>query len=273
MMNRDNPIQARVFCDQQMSDVQRFDFLGGQTVVFSDRCPGKTTANEDAMAMVPVDEKSGVLIVADGMGGHAGGEVAARTAIDEVVAAVHDASAAGVVVRSAIVDGFESANEKVLALGTGGGTTLSVVEIDGEYARPYHAGDSIILVVGSKGKIKLETTSHSPVGYGVEAGLLDAAEAMHHEDRHVVLNAIGSEAMRIDIGSPVKLAKRDTILLASDGLTDNLSIDEIASQVRVGRLQKSVQQLVQFCQRRMNSKEAPCKPDDLSVISFRRFGN
>ncbi len=50
----------------------------------------------------------------------------------------------------------------------------------------------MILFTGHKGKIKLQTISRSPVGYAVHTGLLDETEAMHHEDRHLASNIIGS---------------------------------------------------------------------------------
>lgn len=210
-------------------------------------------------------------MVADGMGGHASGETAAKIAVEEVVSAIQQAIESGVVIRSAIVDGFERANDKVRAMGTGGGTTLSVLEIGDGTARPYHAGDSMILIVGSRGKVKLQTTMHSPVGFGVEAGFIDDEEAMHHEDRHVVLNAIGSNSMRIEIGSAVKTAKRDTVLLATDGLSDNLRTEEIIERIRKGNLIKAAKALVGRCAEQMQSHEPHSKPDDLSVIAWRQF--
>ena len=153
----------------------------------------------------------------------------------------------------------------------GAGTTLAVVELDGRTVRPYHVGDSMILVVGGRGKIKLQTVPHSPVGYGVEAGLLDEREAMHHESRHVVSNVIGSSEMHIAVGPPIKLAPRDTVLLASDGLFDNLYSTRIAESVRKGKLQAAVQRLICASQQRMTGDQdgQPSKPDDLTFIAFR----
>ena len=99
-----------------------------------------------------------------------------------------------------------------------GGTTLAAVEISGVSARPYHIGDSSILITGQKGKLKLNTVAHSPVGFAVEAGLLDVDEALHHAERHLVSNVLGLENMRIELGSPVDLAPRDSLVIASDGL-------------------------------------------------------
>ena len=102
--------------------------------------------------------------------------------------------------RDAILNGFEDANGAVQALGIGAATTLAVVEVKENIVRPYHVGDSMILVVGQRGKIKLQSVPHSPVGYGVESGLLDEKEAMYHEERHLVSNVVGSPDMRIESG-------------------------------------------------------------------------
>lgn len=261
------------YFDQDMTEPEFVEALGGQVGIFSARCPTKTSANEDSAAIVPFDETSFVLIVADGMGGHAAGEIASRTAVEELTAAIVEARKSDSLLRSGIITGFERANEAIKALGTGGGTTLAVVEISDGYARCYHAGDSIILIVSSHGKIKLETTSHSPVGFGVEAGLLDEDEAAGHEHRHLILNAIGHEGMRIEIGSPVKLAKRDTVLLASDGLSDNMPIQDIADGIRKGHLPSTLTRLVNQCRDNMLGESENAKPDDLAIVVFRPRSN
>ena len=142
----------------------------------------------------------------------------------------------GVATRIGIINGFESANEEVLALALGAATTLTVVEFDGQLVRYFHVGDSLSLLTGQRGKIKMQSMPHSPVGYAVEAGLLDETDAMHHEQRHVISNVIGSVDMHIEMGSAVELSPRDTLLLASDGLTDNLHMPEIVECIRKGSL-------------------------------------
>ena len=91
--------------------------------------------------------------------------------LERVIEAIEKAAAENLLLRSGIINGFERANERVKSLGTGSGTTLAVVEISDGFARSYHAGDSIIMIVSSQGRTKLATTSHSLVGLGVEAGL------------------------------------------------------------------------------------------------------
>ena len=114
--------------------------------------------------------------------------------------------------------------------------------------------------------------AHSPTGIAVEAGFLDEREALHHEERHLVSNFIGTNDMRIDVGAAIELRPKDTVLVASDGLTDNIHIHEINDLMRTGPLEQSLDAIVNLAVRRMtvDSKRQPSKPDDLSVILFRK---
>jgi serine/threonine protein phosphatase PrpC len=245
--------------------------MGGTAAVYSARAPGKESPNEDAAALLGVNGRAGVLMVADGLGGLPAGEQASCLAIRELIAAIGESPADEPSHRAAILNGIERANETVGRLGVGAATTLAVAEIQGRTVRPYHVGDSMILVVGGRGKIKLQTVCHSPVGYAVEAGLLDEREALNHEHRHLVSNVLGVPDMRIEVGSTVELAPRDTLLLASDGLFDNLHVEEIVERVRKGPLQQVMRNLAEDCRRRMNGGDdgQPCKPDDLTFVAFR----
>ena len=135
----------------------------------------------------------------------------------------------------------------------------------------YHVGDSVILVIGQRGKIKLQTIPHSPVGYAVEAGLLDEHEAMHHEDRHLIFNMLGSPDMRIEVGSTLELAPLETVLVASDGLADNVHTAEIVDILRKGPLDEATRALVALARARMleRTEHQPHKPDDLTVVVWR----
>ncbi|TWT41412.1 putative protein phosphatase 2C-type [Botrimarina hoheduenensis] len=242
----------------------------GQVVVYSSRSPGKPSANEDAAAVIARNSDEGVLIVADGMGGAAAGQRASSLTLDALQQAVCNAGD-DVALRTAILNGIESANQAVLEMRIGAATTLAVVEVQGNTIRPYHVGDSAILVVGQRGRIKLLTVSHSPVGMAVEAGVLDDTAAMHHEDRHLVTNAVGTVEMRIEIGPPLQLSTYDTVLLATDGLFDNLSINEVVEVVRKGPLGRALERLADLTHERMAGVEPlqPSKPDDLTMVAFR----
>jgi serine/threonine protein phosphatase PrpC len=78
--------------------------------------------------------------------------------------------------------------------------------------------------------------------------------------------------MRIDVGAELQLKPRDTILLASDGLMDNVHLEEIIERIRKGPLDDAVARLISLANRRMAgaSSGQPSKPDDLSLILFRK---
>jgi serine/threonine protein phosphatase PrpC len=246
-------------------------FLAGQATFFTTRAPDKTTPNEDCLALIPFDADSGVLIVADGLGGLPAGSTASQLAIDTIAQVLDEAATADMPLRDAILNGIEQANAAILAQASGMATTLAVVEIQGQMIRHYHVGDAMIMVTGQRGKLKAYTVSHSPVGYAVEAGMLDEEEAVHHEERHIVSNVVGATDMHMSIGTTLQLATRDTLLLASDGLFDNLYREEIVELIRKGPLSRAAAQLVSQCQQRMQHPQAglPSHADDLSFILFR----
>jgi serine/threonine protein phosphatase PrpC len=246
----------------------------GTVAAFSAGCPGREAFNEDAAALIPLDEGSAVLAVADGLGATPLGDHAASLAVRSLVRTLESPERERSRLRNAILDGIERASQAVAALGAGAGTTLTVAEIQEDVVRPYHVGDSLLLVVGQRGRIKFQSVAHSPVGFAVESGFLGEHEALHHEDRHLVSNVLGSREMRIEIGPPLHLAARDTLLLASDGLADNLRVREIAERMRRGPLAGCAQRLVADARRRMTSPAAgePSKPDDLTLVLFRLSG-
>jgi len=82
---------------------------------------------------------------------------------------------------------------------------------------------------------------------------------------------VGSSASRVEVGSAVKLAPKDTVLLGTDGLFDNLHIGEIVERLRLGSFADLMNALAEACRARMLKPEAdhPSKPDDLTVVAFR----
>jgi len=270
----ENGLVARILTDADMGEGELLPFAGGEVALYSARSPDKESKNEDAAALILIDSEQGVLAVADGVGGQAGGESAAETALHRLEKAVDAADLPTRTLRGAILDGVEEANEAVRSMGIGAATTLVVAEIAGNTLRSYHVGDSAMLVVGQRGKVKLQTVSHSPVGYALESGLLEEEEALHHDQRHLISNMVGSAEMRIEVGSPIRLAPRDTVLLATDGLLDNLSLQEIVDGIRTGPLARVVRHLVRSCEQRMREPEGdqPSKPDDVTFLLFRLTG-
>ncbi len=245
---------------------------GGSAIALTRRDPEKTTDNEDTVAVIPYGPGAAILVVADGAGGLPAGKRASLTAVTTLAASLQAAMDKTMLLRTAILNGIEAANEAVMALGNGSATTMTVMTIEGLIARSYQIGDSEGLVVGQRGAVKLQTTAHSPTGFAVEAGFLDQRDALHHEERHLVSNFLGTPDMRIDVGAGIELRPRDTVVVATDGLTDNVHHEEIIEHVRKGPLLASAMAVADLAGRRMAGDGAgePSKPDDLSLILFRK---
>ncbi len=245
---------------------------GGSLIAFTAPAPNKTTDNEDSVAAIPYGADAVVLAIADGAGGLPAGRRASRTAIRSLQVSLHNAIDDSTLLRTAILNGIDAANEAVLEIGNGAATTLTVVAIEGHIARSYQIGDSEAMFVGQRGRIRAQTMAHSPTGFAVEAGFLNQREALHHEERHLVSNFIGTSDMRVDMGAEMKLNPRDTVLLASDGLMDNVHLHEITELVRKGTLAAAVSSLTNLAARRMTVEtlHQPSKPDDLSLILYRK---
>lgn len=260
---------ARLF----LGDEERLDLElpRGRIAVRSLRSPDKDGPNEDAAAMIPLGKDALVLAVADGVGGSPAGCEASTIAMETLQQGLAELDPEASL-RGAILDAVESANQSILLSGRRSATTLVVAEIVGNQLRCYHIGDSELIVVGQRGRIKQRIIPHSPTGFAVEAGLLDEEEAVLHEQRHVIFNVLGAPNMRVDISTAIDLARHDTVLLTSDGVLDNLYVDEIVELIRVGPLDRAADRLVEETRKRMLSEKSsgPSKPDDLTIVLYRR---
>src|SRR5690606_30071866 len=118
---------AQMVLRQELPEPGAVAVADGQAVFISARAPDKLTPNEDAAAVVPINDSSAVLVVADGLGGeragHEASALAVRTLADAVMAVRPDATQ----LRSAILDGIEAANRLILEMGIGAATTIAAV--------------------------------------------------------------------------------------------------------------------------------------------------
>ena len=187
--------------------------------------------NEDAAAAVALPDGSLLLAVADGLGGHAGGEVASRTALDALVERLRAQPptdpAAG------LRDAFEEANRAVRDRQQGAharmGTTLVAALVRSARAWTANVGDSrAYLVPLAGGAARRLTEDHSWVEEQVRAGLLEAGDPLAALNRHVITRAIGlEEDAGTDVTGPIALPDRCLLLLSSDGLHGVLDDEEI----------------------------------------------
>jgi serine/threonine protein phosphatase PrpC len=270
-MSQDKHSHLETFFQMNMETPLRLTGLPGQVAVYSARAPDRETPSEDAAGVLRIGAQGAVLMVADGVGGLPAGEDASRLVVETIAgllqALPEDASDN---LRETILNGLDEANRRIMDE-TSGASTLALVEVQGRQIRTYHAGDSIVLVMGQRGRIKLQTVPHSPIGYAVESGMLDEDAALQHADRHLVSNIVGVADMRVEVGGTLTLDDRDTLILASDGLADNLTVQEIVDIMRKGPLHKSLARLVGKCRERMitPSVDQPSHSDDLTVVAYR----
>lgn len=265
--------QHTAYIDGDMNGCEKVQLHSGQTLAYTAKSPDKTVRpNEDGALMLAINDQWALLAVADGMGGHPDGDLAAQIALESVSKALKKVEPTEESVHDAVMEGFARANRDVMKEASGAGTTLIVVTLHGRTIQPFHAGDSVAIVVGQRGRLKLQTTAHSPVGYAVEAGLLDEREAINHAERHIITNFVGTPAMHVEVGKPLQLKPRDTLLIASDGLFDNMFLDEVLDAVRGSqKLNRAGVTLAAVCRERMVNPHGgfPSKPDDLTFIIHR----
>lgn len=274
MVREETQVTTRcLYTAEVLKAVVGFSLSHGVACAFTQPSPVPADrVNEDSVLVFDDETGPVVLAVADGAGGHPGGADASKAAVRALASALEKSRDGNR--RDAILDGFEAANRAVMNLGIGAATTLAVAEVGRDWVRSYHAGDSGVLVTGRLGKLKLVTLSHAPIAYAVEAGFIDEEDALIHRDLNVVNNLIGFADLRIEIGPRRPLLRFDTVVVASDGLFDNLRQQEVASHVRAGALGKCANALIELCAQRMRVTDAalPGKPDDLSFVLFRRAG-
>jgi len=265
-------LRAELLAGEPLDGPRGVELSSGEAWAYSRRAPDKSGSNEDCAALWEVGDVGFVFAVADGLGGAPGGARASRLAIDALGRCLARAIEVGASdLRPFILDGFEEANADVLGLRIGAGTTLVAVELGADFVRSYHAGDSVALVVGQRGRERLHTIPHSPVGYGVASGMLDPERAMDHEDRSFLSNCVGSQDMRLEVGAPIEMAERDTLLLASDGVLDNVRPSDLVDLIRRGTLADAAHALAQRVAEVMDrgDGELPGHSDDATFLLYR----
>ena len=245
------------------------DTSTGETRFSSVPGDGEGAENEDAAGVWELAPDVIVLALADGMGGGPEGGEAASLAMD----CLDDRLGrwkVGASLRPAILDAFDATNDALCAAGKGSGTTLVVVEIDAGRLRTYHAGDSGALVVGQRGRVHHETIPHSPTGYAVAAGVLEPDEVHDHEDRHYLSNCLGSPELRIEVGPRIELSARDTVLLASDGILDNVRREDRIEAIRKGPLDEAAREVADSAQAAIEGRGAvDGHADDATLLLYR----
>lgn len=207
--------------------------------------------NEDSFV---IDAQRGVFLVADGMGGHAAGEVASAIASERVGTSMRMAVDAGMKAEGFDVllsESFHAAHHSILNYSLakpetrGMGTTLTALALfdDGSF-RVGHIGDSRCYVLRD-GELTQLSRDHTWVQREVDAGRLSEAGARRHRLSHVLTRALGADSLDIADVYGGTMLPGDVVLLCSDGLTGMLT-DRMLRRilVRGGDLAERVAELV-----------------------------
>lgn len=194
--------------------------------------------NEDCFgAFVPDEEaalrsRGALFVVADGMGGHRGGEIASRIAVRTIGQAHADSD--GVEPVEMLVNAFGEANAAIYEEASsdpglmGMGTTCTALLLRGGHGHLAHVGDSRAYVRRG-GVLRQITQDHSLVGEMVRSGIITDEDARTHPKRNVITRSLGvQESIETDTpDSPFVVEAGDTFLLCSDGLTSYAQDDDI----------------------------------------------
>jgi protein phosphatase len=238
--------------------------------------PGlRREGNEDAYC---ARADLGLYMVADGMGGHAAGEIASRMAVDAVEMFIHDTRDADVnrtwpfpYDRALSVDGnrvkaaFRVANRRLAAAMAdnealrGMATTAAVVLFSGRHPPVVgHVGDSRIYL-WREGTLRQVTDDHSWVGEQVRAGTLSESDARRHPWKNVVTRALsGGEDPGVDVRD-LEVTGGDRLLICSDGLSGVLPAARL--EALVGRDDS----LEDICQALIDAANEAGGPDNITV--------
>jgi serine/threonine protein phosphatase PrpC len=216
---------------------------------------GKNNEDRYAVASFVLDQRERIpvlfAVLADGIGGHRAGEVAAELAVNHLMQAV--ARSDGRHIRDTIEDAVVEASDAIAAHAgsnenlKGMGATCATAWIVGDKLHTAYVGDSRIYLIRS-GRIQQLTVDHSWVQEAIEKGVLTPEAARQHPNVHVIRRYLGSPAppepdfrlklfndegdQHAENNQGLQLLPNDILLLCSDGLTDLLWNDEILEVIR-----------------------------------------
>ncbi len=236
--------------------------------------------NEDRIVVVPAKNFAAVV---DGMGGLEQGEVAAQILAEELKALPTDVKSAA---QNAITKMVEHKIQK------GGAVFVScrlLIEHDSKFFELFQLGDSSLVVIDTSGHVVFESEDDSMTGRLVADGVITPDQALYFGTRHMVSSAVSpNKAVEITIPKScekVKLEKGNTVILMSDGISDNLTVEDIAKKIKEGlspkelftwistetdRRMRDASKIIEFSERKKNGiysdgfKSEP-KPDNRAL--------
>ena len=230
-------------------------------------------ATMSAPSVVSVHTAPFILVVADGVGGAASGALASSIATETILSELHRwwhkvPKRTPESIEAAMKRGIDIANKAIYQKantspehhGMGTTTTLALV-LDGE-AFIAQVGDSRAYLV-RRGAAKQLTKDQSFVQRLIDAGRMTAKEAAQSEHRNIILQALGPEEKVVTDFYRVKLENGDFLVLCSDGLSNQVSAEEI------GRITRGAGRPEEICQALIEEAMHTGAPDNVTVVTAR----
>ena len=197
------------------------------------------TTNQDNFY---IDTAGKWAVVADGMGGHNGGETASTMAVEEIKKSMSQGvglkesviNANAVVYRKALED------DKLLGMGT----TVVLCEVVGELVNIAHVGDSRAYLYKDH-RLKQITKDHSIVQQLIDSGTITEEQAKYHPQRNLITRAVGTERNILVDYNTVEFGSKDCILICSDGLSSYVDESEILQILEDTKAKDAVGKLIE----------------------------
>ncbi len=231
-------------------------------------------ATMSAPTLVSVHTAPFILIVADGVGGAASGALASSIATETILSELHRwwhkvPKRTPESIEAALKRGVDVANKAIYQKATtspehhgmGTTTTLAMV-LDGE-AYIAQVGDSRAYLVRKGGAAKQLTKDQSFVQRLIDAGRMTQKEAAQSEHRNIILQALGPEEKVVTDFYRVKLETNDYLVLCSDGLSNQISPEEI------GRITRAAGRPMEICEALIEEAMHTGAPDNVTVVAAR----
>lgn len=212
-----------------------------------------------------------VMVLADGMGGHAYGEVAAQLTVDTICRLFREQAKPSLddpsgFLLDAIYTAHETVNNHALEHDMADPPRTTCVACVVQHGRAIwaHVGDSRLYHFHGD-RFRLHTRDHSMVQELVDRGVMNEVEAQHSSSRNMLYNAIGGFMLPdIELSEEAPLQEGDVLLLGSDGFWGELLPEEMLAELQAKPLQQAIQQLMDLAE----SRGGP-RCDNLSALVLR----
>jgi PPM family protein phosphatase len=236
--------------------------------IFQDSKVGDRKGNEDRVAYTFSREVL-LMVIADGMGGHLQGEVAAEIAVSEITRRFQQEARHKL--RKPfdfLVSSIQSAHRAIVSHAVGENllecprTTCVVCIVQDGYAYWAHAGDSRLYILRN-GAVVVQTSDHSKVQQMIDAGTLTPEAAARHPDRNKIFSCLGGVVPpHIDIGRQFRLEVGDTIVLSTDGFWAQIPPQVLGSMAKKQPITTLMPGLMNEAHRRAQGES-----DNISVVA------